>query len=46
MEVLIEKKEGFEDKNERCNQNGVEIETFAALIEETALRAVQALIFF
>ena len=37
MEVLIERKEGIEDKNERCNQNGVEIETFAALIEEERL---------
>jgi predicted RNase H-like HicB family nuclease len=35
MEVLIEKKEGIENKNERCKQNGrVEMETFAALIEE------------
>ncbi|KAM3738051.1 hypothetical protein ACB098_09G103800 [Castanea mollissima] len=34
MEVLIEKKEGIEDKNERCKKNGVEIETFADLIEE------------
>ena len=34
MEVLIEKKGGIEDKNERCKKNGVEIETFANLIEE------------
>ena len=39
MEVLIEKKEGIEDKNERCKQNGVETETFTALIEEERLES-------
>ena len=39
MEVLIEKKEGIEDKNERCKKNGVETETFAALIEEERLES-------
>ena len=39
MEVLIEKKEGIEDKNERCKKNGVETETFAALIEEESLES-------
>ena len=39
MEVLIEKKEGIEDKNEWCKKNGVETETFAALIEEERLES-------
>ena len=39
MEVLIEKKEGIEDKNERFKKNGVETETFAALIEEERLES-------
>ncbi|KAK7850935.1 hypothetical protein CFP56_043285 [Quercus suber] len=39
MEVLIGRKEGIEDKNERCNPTGAEIETFAALIEEERLQS-------
>lgn len=34
MEGLIEKNQGIEDGNERCEENGGQIETFGDLIEE------------
>ncbi|EOY07372.1 RHO guanyl-nucleotide exchange factor 7 [Theobroma cacao] len=34
MEGLVEKSEGFEDKNESFNENGVQMGTFAKLLED------------